>query len=703
MRAKTLSDLLKAGDRVAVSNITGREASAVTAVTQSYCGNIVGGWALGKGGQTIDVPGHEPVPVFANVAAMMEGLPQEKRPNKVIVYSPPPAVYGDVKEIVQYGKDKVETIFIITEHVSIEVVAKIAQICSQADIDVVGSNTLGMVNCHDQTRVGAVGGDNPAESFRPGSAAIFSNSGNMVNTMASYLQGAGIGTSFGISTGKDALILMPVKNLLELAREDERTKLIVLYVEPGGLYEKEAVSALRGARHPKPILVYVAGELAENGQVALGHAGAVVEGGETTAAAKMALFDQYFGVEPFSPDVKYKKSPELVEALKKGVRITALHHLPGAAALVFDTLGIPRDLRATKPLLLNPWFVDLKGRGKQLPSHLALYPGTIPEPYAQQAKALSRESLGARPARRDMRNASHASSNDGAVTRIYGRSVEKEMERGSFVRSAILSWIGQEPEHEFEPALLERCLIASLTNGPGTISAQGAKLSASAGNAPNTAMIATLACIGEVHGGNGRQGVEYLLRAFRYAALEDPYDANHGIDLQKLASEEVERFSKARNAAKEAGLEYERIPCLGHPVFRDKPVNYDPRERVIAAYLQENRLYNIFLEFYHLLALRLKEVGIASHVWAVNLDGAIASVVLACCWKALKEKRMTTRRASDIAFLVFALGRAAGGAGEFLDHQDFGTEMDMRVPVAECAALTRALGPRNEAARENGK
>ena len=51
MRAKNLRDLLKKGDRIAVSNITGREASYVSAISQGYCANIVGGWALGKGGQ----------------------------------------------------------------------------------------------------------------------------------------------------------------------------------------------------------------------------------------------------------------------------------------------------------------------------------------------------------------------------------------------------------------------------------------------------------------------------------------------------------------------------------------------------------------------------------------------------------------------------------------------------------------------------
>ena len=82
MRAKTLSDLLKASDRIAVSNITGREASTVTVDSQKYCKNIVGGWALGKGGQTIDVPGAEPIPVFPTVQELMNSFPKKKRPNK---------------------------------------------------------------------------------------------------------------------------------------------------------------------------------------------------------------------------------------------------------------------------------------------------------------------------------------------------------------------------------------------------------------------------------------------------------------------------------------------------------------------------------------------------------------------------------------------------------------------------------------------
>ncbi len=688
MRARSFQDLLKGGDRVAVSNITGREASTVSVVSQQYCGNIVAGWALGKGAQSIDVPGGQPIPVYSTAAEMFEKLPRSNQPNKIIIYSPPEAVYGEVKGIIGHGKSIVETIFVITEHISVEVTAKIAQLCSRAEIDVLGGNSLGMINVHDAMRVGAVGAEDPSESFRPGTAAIISNSGNMVNTMAFYLLSAGIGTAYGVSTGKDTLILMPLKDLLELARDDPRIRIIVLYVEPGGLYEKEAVEMLRQTAYPKPIIAYVTGEILTSGSVTLGHTGAVVEGAETTAPAKMKLFDEYFGIEPFDPDTKYKKSQELVDSLTKGIRIRMLHHLPLAGKLIWDKLGLQRDFPPAKKLRLSPWFLDYKDLGRVLPSNLILHRAVIPRPYLSQVKLFTQNKLEMNPPKRDMRNASHASSNDGKVTRIHGHSLLKEMEKGCFVKSLIEGWAGEEIR-DFEAALVERSLIASLSNGPGTISAQGAKLSTSAGNAPHTAMIATLACIGDVHGGNGRRGVDYLLKVFMDSGLKDPYDRAHGIDLPALVNKEVERFSRIRSAAKEAGTDYERIPCLGHPVFKAQAVNYDPRERVLAEYMERNGLYNIFLEFYHMLAVRLKQAGIARNVWAVNLDGAIASILLGICWEALNERRMTVNRARDMAFSIFAIGRAAGATGEFLDHQDFGLPMDMRIPVGECTALTR--------------
>ncbi|MDT8273032.1 MAG: citrate/2-methylcitrate synthase, partial [Desulfomonilia bacterium] len=659
MRAKTLSEFLKEGDRVAVSNITGREASRVSEQSQKYCGNIVGGWALGKSGSTIETP-RGSIPVYATFEELMKQTPPESRPNKIIIYSPPQAVYGEIKEVVDHGREHIETIFVITEHVSVEVTSKLHAICSEAGIDVVGCNTLGMINVHDRVRVGAVGGDSPQETFIPGSVTILSNSGNMVNTIASYLLASGMGISYGISTGKDILILTPLKDLIFLAETDPRTKVIVLYIEPGGLYEHEAIEAIKTRGLSKPVVVYVAGKIAETYNVSLGHAGAVVEGNVTSASAKMRAFDAYFGIEAFSPDRRYKKTEQLLDVLNRGIRVTTLHHIPKAMRLICDTLGIDRDISSAKPLKLNPWFVNLGDVAKHIPHELDLARGTIPDPYAQQVKEQEQARLGISMARQSMRNASHASSNDGVTPRIHGYSLMDVMAKKSFVASLVLSLTGELPRDEFEENLAQMTFIASLTNGPGTISAQGAKLSCSAGNSPNTAIIATLAAMGSVHGGNGSQAVRFLLDVFAETGIEDPYDSS--VDVKDLAQKAAEEFKRKKLAAKEASLDYARIPCLGHPIFKKDPVNHDPREQVIHAFITSQGRCNIFLEFYHALVEALKENGTTNTVMAVNVDAALACVWLGICWRHLREKRMTIQRAMDIPFIVFALGRAAGGA-----------------------------------------
>jgi len=688
MRIDSLANLLRKGDRVAVSNITGREASKVSVDSQAYADNIVGGWALGKGGTVLRCPRGRDIPVFGTCEELRKGLPAEQQPNRVVVYSPPEAVYGEVKEAVYHLADTLEALFVITENVSIEVTAKIHCLGHEANVDVIGCNALGAVNPHDHVRVGAVGGSDPEGTFRPGSVAIVSNSGNMVNTIASYLRTAGLGVSTGVSTGKDVLILTPLKEYLALAEADPRTKLVILYIEPGGLYEQEAIDWARESGFSKPILVYVAGELAEQAGVSLGHAGAVVEGPATSARGKMALFDEYFGLPPFNPDERYRRTDKLKQGLKRGMRARALHHLPGAAMLVYYTLGWRRDFEIRQSMRLNPWLVNFGELGAKMSPKLLVQSGEIPDPYRRVFRQHGRASLGLSPVRRSMRSASHASSTDGETTRIFGTNLTKLMASARFGEALILSWTGCPPRTDWEATLVEMCLIAALTNGPGTLSAQAAKLSASAGNSPHTGMIATLSAIGDVHGGNGQRAVQYLTRIFQDTDLADPYDPEHGIDLDRLAHQVAERFRKHKAAAKESGLEYERIPCLGHPVFRGRPVNLDPREQAVSRAIETRGAYNVFLDFYHRLARALHEVGVANSVWAVNVDAAVACVWLGVCWPHLKEKRMTLQRAGDIALLAFALGRAAGGAAEFLDHQDHGTPMDMRIPIDECTALT---------------
>jgi hypothetical protein len=225
--------------------------------------------------------------------------------------------------------------------------------------------------------VGAVGGDLPDETFQPGSATIISNSGNMVSTMAAYLYGAGIGTRFGISTGKDQLILTPLGGLLQLALCDDLTQVIVLYVEPGGLYEQKAVEWMREVEFPKPIIVYLGGTIADDRRLSLGHAGAVVEGAGTRAREKAALFDEYLGVAPFVPGMAFAAE----HPPRRGLRIQALHDLPEAVRVLYDELHRERDYRHYRTLQLNAWLKNMGKLGTRLPPALVLSEGTIPTPY----------------------------------------------------------------------------------------------------------------------------------------------------------------------------------------------------------------------------------------------------------------------------------------------------------------------------------
>jgi succinyl-CoA synthetase alpha subunit len=157
-----------------------------------------------------------------------------------------------------------------------------------------------------------------------------------------------------------------------------------------------------------------------------------------------------------------------------------------------------------------------------------------------------------------------------------------------------------------EQALPLQILIGLLiSNGPGSITSQGAK-GAVAADGPQTprrvqinkAMVGFLTHSGYSHGGNGYEGMAFLLEQFRSADLRDPTDAKHGIDLKAMAMAFAKTYKAEKGAAKELGQELRALPGVHHPVFKGRPVNHDPRERFIAKFLAEREQYNVFHAFY---------------------------------------------------------------------------------------------------------
>lgn len=244
-----------------------------------------------------------------------------------------------------------------------------------------------------------------------------------------------------------------------------------------------------------------------------------------------------------------------------------------------------------------------------------------------------------------------------------------------------------------EEALPLQILVGLLiSNGPGSISAQGAK-GAVAADGPQTpervqinkAMLGFLSHCGYSHGGNGFEGMAFLLDEFEGKGLTDPTDPDHGIDLKQMARDFALDYKRAKAEAKELGSEVRALPGVHHPIFKGKPVNFDPREQFIAGFMKKRGDYNIFHAFYHELVQALYDVGASRYVFCVNVDAVIAALLLALLWKDYQSGELKKRDLENAAFTVFLYGRMIGSAAEIDDHLTRGRNMDTRTPASACA------------------
>jgi hypothetical protein len=95
----------------------------------------------------------------------------------------------------------------------------------------------------------------------------------------------------------------------------------------------------------------------------------------------------------------------------------------------------------------------------------------------------------------------------------------------------------------------------------------------------NKALLGFLTHSGYAQGGNGYEGIAFLINQFREIELADPSDRQHGVDLQALAARCATEYEQYKCGKRSAGsLDIRKIPGVNRPVFKDKPVNYDPRE-----------------------------------------------------------------------------------------------------------------------------
>ncbi len=274
---------------------------------------------------------------------------------------------------------------------------------------------------------------------------------------------------------------------------------------------------------------------------------------------------------------------------------------------------------------------------------------------------------------------------------LCGVSAQELLGKWSLTEFIYLALLGLGPDSANLFAL-QTLLGLLLTNGPGAISAQGVKgaVSADGPESParvqlNKALLGFLSHSGFAHGGNGFEGIAFLIEQFRDTGLKDPTDPGHGIDLKALAEGYVAGYARYKASQKSAGnLDVVKIPGINHPVFKDRPVNVDPREVYVRKLFTERGEYNIFHEYYHALVQALFDAGVSRTVYCVNIDAVIAALLLKILWGPFKDGALSEQALEAAAFTVFLYPRMVGCAAESEDHLNRGRNMDTRTPASQC-------------------
>lgn len=264
-----MSILVNKDTRVLVQGITGREGTFHTQQMLAYGTNVVGGTSPGKGGTR-----HEGVPVFNTMAEAVEKTGADAS----IIFVPAPFAADAMLEAADAG---VKLVVCITDGVPTLDMVKVAGYLGEKGINFIGPNCPGLIS-PGESKVGIM----PAAVYKEGPIGVISRSGTLTYETCDHITRAGSGVSTCIGVGGDPIIGIKFIDALKLFRDDPETKVVIIIGEIGGSDEETAAAYIKESNYPKPVVAFISGRSAPPGK-RMGHAGAIISGGEGTAASKM--------------------------------------------------------------------------------------------------------------------------------------------------------------------------------------------------------------------------------------------------------------------------------------------------------------------------------------------------------------------------------------------------------------------------------
>ena len=265
-----MSILLDEHSRVIVQGITGRDGSFHAKKMLEYGTKIVAGVTPGKGGAE-----EHGVAVFNSVAEAKD----RTQANTAVIYVPAPFAKDAILEDIDAG---IELIVCITEGIPVLDMVEVKKAMDGKNIRLVGPNCPGVIS-PGKSKVGIM----PGHIHQPGPVGVVSRSGTLTYEVVYNLTLRGIGQSTCIGLGGDPVIGTRFVEVLEMFEGDDQTKGIVMIGEIGG--EDEQVAAEYIKEHvTKPVVGFIAGRTAPAGK-RMGHAGAIISSGDSTAEAKRKI------------------------------------------------------------------------------------------------------------------------------------------------------------------------------------------------------------------------------------------------------------------------------------------------------------------------------------------------------------------------------------------------------------------------------